>query len=517
MSMKYAALVARREYVEAIKTRGFWIGIWMFPLILFLSTSVPGWLEHKATPVRYFVLVDQSGRLAPVVESALEKNYHRKLLEALNQYARDNIASPASGTNPLAQFNLSDPQSLDKFSALGGRDYCLAQLQPLLKTNAPPFKEPTRMYREAPLPDGINSNTDISGMAQELRPYLRGDQKMEVDGRSQSLTAAILIPSNIEQRIVRPHATKAGGSETNGIEYWSANVTDSDFHDQVAKAVNDEVRRKEFLARGMDAAAFHDVEQTYAPIVSLNPKKEAGKETVGSSDVIQQWLPTAFVYLLWVSLFSISQMLLSNTIEEKSNRIIEVLLSSVTPDELMIGKLFGIAAVGLTMISAWMFAVFVILSSKAGGAAQIAGQVLPILKTSHILPMFSLYFLLGYLLYGTLIQAVGSVCNTLKEAQSYMSTLTLLMMVPLMTMMYIPKDPNGTLARVLSWIPLFTPFTMMNRIMADPPWIDLIGTLVLLAATCVLAMWAAGRIFRIGVLRTGQPPKIVEMLKWIRG
>ena len=517
MSIKYAALVARREYVEAIKTRGFWIGICMFPLILFLMLSVPAWLAQKATPVRYFVLVDQSGKLAPVVESALDKNYQRKLLDALNQYARNNIASPANGTNPLARFNLADPQSLDKFTALGGKDYCLAQLQPLLKTNVPPFKEPARMYRQVALPAGLKADADLAGLARDLRPYLRGDQKIEADGRPQPLTAAILIPPDIEQHIVRPHAPTAGNSETNGIEYWSANVTDSDLHDDVEKAVNAEVRRREFLARGMDAAAFHEVEQTYAPIVSLNPKKEAGKETVSSNDVVQQWLPSAFVYLLWVSLFSISQMLLSNTIEEKSNRIIEVLLSSVTPGELMIGKLFGIAAVGLTMISAWMFAVFVMLSSKAGGAAQIAGQILPILKTSHLLPMFSLYFLLGYLLYGTLIQAIGSVCNTLKEAQSYMSTLTLLMMVPLMTMMYIPKDPNGTVARVLSWIPLFTPFTMMNRIMADPPWIDLIGTLLLLVATCVLAMWMAGRIFRIGVLRTGQPPRIIEMLKWVRG
>jgi ABC-2 type transport system permease protein len=515
MTLKYAALVARREYVEAIKTRGFWVGIFMFPLILFLVSSVPAWLEKRATPVRYFVLVDQSGKLAPVIGSALEKNYQHKVLDALNQYARENTAT-ATGTNPLAQFNSADPQSLDKFTALGGKDYCLAQLQPLLKSNAPPFKEPARMYQQVKLPDGLGSNTDISSLAHDLRPFLRGEQKIEFDSRQEPLAAAILIPPDIEQRIVRPNARSAGNSETKGIEYWSANVTDSDFHDQVAEAVNAEVRRKEFLARGMDAAAFHDVEQTYAPIVSLNPKKEAGQETVSSSDVVQQWLPSAFVYLLWVALFSISQMLLSNTIEEKSNRIIEVLLSSVTSDELMLNKLFGIAAVGLTMIGAWIFAVFFILSLKAGGTAHIAAQVLPILKTSHLLPMFALYFLLGYLLYGTLIQAIGSVCNTLKEAQSYMSVITLLLMVPLMTMMYIPKDPNGPVARILSWIPFFTPFTMMNRVMADPPWIDVIGTLLLLVASCVLVMWMAGRIFRIGILRTGQPPKIVEMLKWVR-
>jgi ABC-2 type transport system permease protein len=515
--MKYAGLVARREYLETIKTRGFWVGVFMFPLILFLMMSVPVWLAQKATPVRYYVLVDQSGTFAPVVDSGLEKYYQKKVLDALNEYARKNATAAVNGPNSLAQFSAGNPQSLDKFTELGGQDYFLKELQPRLKSNAPPFQAPTRMYQPVPLPAELKTDADLPALARDLRPYLRGEKMLDFEGRAQSLTAAILIPSNIEQRIVRPNAkSTAVGAETNGIEYWSANVTDSDLRDQVSQAVNNEVRRKEFLARGMDAAAFHDVEQTYAPLISLNPKKEAGKETVSSGDVVQQWLPSAFVYLLWVALFGISQMLLSNTIEEKSNRIIEVLLSSVTPGELMMGKLFGIAGVGLTMIGAWALSLFFVLSAKAG-ASEIAGQILPILKTSHLLPMFSLYFLLGYLMYGALILSIGSVCNTLKEAQSYMSTITLIMMVPLMTMTYIPKDPNGTLARLLSWIPLFTPFTMMNRAMADPPWIDLVGTLVLLVVSAAITLWMAGKVFRIGILRTGQPPRIIEMLKWIRG
>ena len=206
-------------------------------------------------------------------------------------------------------------------------------------------------------------------------------------------------------------------------------------------------------------------------------------------------------------------MLLNNTIEEKSNRIIEVLLSSVTPGELMMGKLLGIAGIGLTMVGAWMCALFGILTWKSGGAS-VAGQILVILKSSNLIPLFSLYFLLGFLMYSAFILSIGSVCNTIKEAQSYMGVFTMIMIVPLLTMTFIPKDPNGPLARLLSWIPLYTPFTMMNRAGADPPMVDLIGTLVLLVATTVLALWMSGKIFRIGILRTGQPPKIVEMIRW---
>jgi len=181
----------------------------------------------------------------------------------------------------------------------------------------------------------------------------------------------------------------------------------------------------------------------------------------------------------------------------------------------MMGKLFGIAAIGLTMVGVWMLALFGILSWKAGGSSALAGQMLTVLKGSNLIFVFALYFILGFLMYSGFILSIGSVCNTLKEAQSYMGVLTMIMMVPLLTMTFIPKDPNGSLARILSWIPLYTPFTMMNRASADPPAVDLVGTFVLMIICAIGAMWMAGKIFRIGILRTGQPPKIIEMVRWV--
>jgi ABC-type Na+ efflux pump permease subunit len=97
-----------------------------------------------------------------------------------------------------------------------------------------------------------------------------------------------------------------------------------------------------------------------------------------------------------------------------------------------------------------------------------------------------------------------------------MGPVMMVMMVPLITMMFIPRDPNGTLATVLSWVPFYTPFVMMNRAAADPPLFDLVGTLVLLLASTAAAMWASGKIFRVGMLRTGQPPRIIELWRWLR-
>jgi ABC-2 type transport system permease protein len=462
--MKYAFLVAWREYAENAKTRGFWIGLFMFPVIIFLSVNVSFLLETKGTPVRHYILVDQSEKFAPIVESRLEK------------------------------------------------------LKPPLKPGAPASKAPQRSFQPAILPAGIDTNADLASLVRDLKPYLRRDKKVQAGGGEVDLYAAILIPREIEKQIVRPHTGPAGKiAAGNGIEYWSANLADTKLRDEIEQAVNGEIRRREYLARGLDSAAIREVEQTHAPFASLDPKKEAGKEAVSGADIIRQWAPSGFVYLLWVAIFTISQMLLNNIIEEKSNRIIEVLLSSVTPGELMMGKLCGIAAIGLTMVGVWMASLFGVLIWKSGGAPDIAGPLLVALKTSNLVPMFSVYFLLGYLMYAALILALGSVCNTIKEAQNYMAMITMFMMVPLLTMTFIPKDPNGTLARVLSWIPIYTPFAMMNRVNADPPLFDLIGTTILLLASTAAALWMAGKIFRIGILRTGQPPKIVEMLRWIKG
>jgi ABC-2 type transport system permease protein len=462
--MRFIFLVAWREYSENAKTKGFWIGLFMFPLFLFVSVNVAVLLQSKGTPVRHYVLVDQSGKFASIVESSLEQ--------------------------------------LKTHSQPGAAD-----------SNAPP-----RSFQAVTLPAGIDTNADLASLARELKPYLRREKNVTAGDREVELYAAILSPQDIEKRIVRPHARSDGTNSAGaGIEYWSANLADSTLREAVEQAVNKEIRRREYLARGLDGAAIREVEQTHAPFASLNPNKEAGQEAVNGADIIRQWAPSGFVYLLWMALFTISQMLLNNIIEEKSNRIIEVLLSSVTPGELMMGKLFGIAASGLTMVGVWMASLFGALLWKSGGASEITGQLLLALQTSNLIPMFLFYFLLGYLLYATLILALGSVCNTIKEAQSYMGVITMIMMVPMITMTFIPKDPNGTVARVLSWIPIYTPFTMMNRVNAHPPLVDLVGTALLLLASTAAALWMTGKIFRIGILRTGQPPKIMEMLRWIKG
>src|SRR5438552_18242494 len=165
--MKYAFLVAWREYSENAKTQGFWLGIFVMPLILFLSIQAPIWLEQKATPIRYFVLVDQSGSLAPVVESRLESLYQQKVLESLNDYARKYCRPRATGgpASPLSEFAEANPRSVAAFMSKGGERFFLEQIRPYLKKDAPDFQEPRRLFQPVQLPAAINAGAPLGTIA----------------------------------------------------------------------------------------------------------------------------------------------------------------------------------------------------------------------------------------------------------------------------------------------------------------------------------------------------------------
>jgi ABC-2 type transport system permease protein len=510
--MRNAFLVALREYVENAKTKGFWIGIFMLPIVLFLSFQVPMLLERKGTPIRYFALLDYSGRFEAIIEHGLEQQHQRTVLSRLNEYANENSVGGAKLPPELTALRGETSERVEEFVRTGGSENYLRLLKPHLHENAPPFQEPARLYRRVELP--FERPADPDEAAQKLRAGLMGAESFVHGGTRVSIDAAIIIPADVTNHVTRPGTASTASS---GVQYWSRNLADRSLRSHVENAINKEIRQREYARRGLDPKVFAEVENTRVQMVELNPKKEQGQERVGKAEMFAQWAPVGFVYLLWVALFSISQMLLTNTIEEKSNRIIEVLLSSVTPAEFVLGKLAGIAAVGLTMVIAWLGSFLGILSWKASGQqSEVATQFVSLLQGSHLMAAFVVYFVFGYLLYAGIILAIGSVCNTLKEAQNYMGVITMLMMVPLLTMTFIPKDPNGTVATVLSWIPIYTPFIMMNRAAADPPLFDVIGTMVMLVLFTAFVLWGAVKIFRIGILRSGQPPRIIEMIRWLK-
>jgi len=303
------------------------------------------------------------------------------------------------------------------------------------------------------------------------------------------------------------------------FRYVSNNFTDDALRRGYEAALTRIVQKDRIKAAGIAPKVAAHIQQQVA-CKQLQADSAGGTAVVKKENVVDQWAPVGFVYFLWMAILGVASMLLTNTVEEKSNRIIEVLLSSVSPSQLMQGKIWGIAATGMTMVFAWILCALAaawtvpqLLGMSGGGV--IVG-VFKALQNSGYLLSFAFYFLAGYLLYAAILVAIGAACNTLKEAQNLTQPVMMTLMIPMLSMVFIGQEPNGTVAKVLSWIPFFTPFTMMNRAGGPPATWEYVGTSILLVVTIWLAMRAAGKVFRVGVLMTGNPPKLREILGWLR-
>ena len=524
--MKMILLIALREYGENVKTKGFWAGILLFPLILigvfFFQT-----LLAESTPSRYYLLVDQSGRYGSAVDAAIRQEHQRRILQAFVSYVLENrrdqplTQMPGQANEQIDQLiddvGVDEVAAVDQWLESGGIDFLLTLAAPVLRENAPPFDPPREQFLQAESPVDIPDDASPEEIVERLRPWLGGERSLLIDGERSPLFALILIPREVDSAMQRPGATLPGQSTpSGGVQYWASNLTDTRLPNAIERSINSTIRNNEFTARGVDIQTVRNVQRTRLPLSRLDPRKEAGEEAVSVADTFRQWAPVGFVYLMFISLMQSVQYLLSNTIEEKSNRIIEVLLASVTPLELMMGKLLGIGLSGITTIAAWLLSFFLFVVFYPGTETELITQFFQVLMSSDLIPYFIFYFLAGYALYAGIFLAIGSLCNTLKEAQSLMMPMMMILIAPLVTMTFIAQDPNGTVARIMSWIPLFTPFTMMNRAAAQPPLTDIIGTTVLLVLSIALVLWLSGKIFRQGVLRTGQPPRIVEILRMLR-
>jgi ABC-type Na+ efflux pump permease subunit len=213
--------------------------------------------------------------------------------------------------------------------------------------------------------------------------------------------------------------------------------------------------------------------------------------------------------ILLFSVMSGAPQLLNSVIEEKMSRISEVLIGSVTPFQLMMGKLAGGAAASL-LLSAIYIAGGLAIAQYWGGYASAV--------TPAIVAWFVLFLLMALFIFGSLFVAIGAACNDLKDSQNMMTPVMLLVMLPMFTAGSVLRAPDGTLALVLSMIPTAAPFLMLLRIALQPgpPLWQILISVGVMVATVVVVVWAAGKIFRTGLLMQGKSATIPEMLRWVK-
>ena len=234
------------------------------------------------------------------------------------------------------------------------------------------------------------------------------------------------------------------------------------------------------------------------------------KERVQNEEqrIVKMMVPFFFMYMIFMGMVGTGQQMLGSIIEEKGSRIIEVLLSAVSPFQLMAGKILGLAGIGLTVIALWFAAAY----------AAVRWQGLNVDISIELLLYFVVYYILGFLFFSATLTGIGSVCNTIKETQSLMMPVMLIFIIPMIAWPMLIQSPNGTMARVFSFIPPVTPMVMVLRLSAGADvWFVEIGASILLLAVAVLAVtWAAAKIFRTGILMYGKKPGLFEILRWLR-
>jgi len=240
----------------------------------------------------------------------------------------------------------------------------------------------------------------------------------------------------------------------------------------------------------------------------------AGEPEGGPLSIILNLIVPYFLGILLVmTIFVSSGYLLQGVATEKTSRVMEILLSSVTARELLAGKVLGLGALGLTQIVIWL------LSSVAlsGGAVGLLGIAIPMVVRPEVLVLGVVYYVLGFLVYAVLMGGVGALGTTQHESQQLAGIFSIMAAIPLMMGGFMFSNPNMTFVRVLSWFPLTAPTMMLLRLpMTEVPAVDIVGSIVVLIITIPVILWAGSKVFRMGLLMYGKRPSLRQVLRALR-
>jgi len=329
------------------------------------------------------------------------------------------------------------------------------------------------------------------------RPYL--NRLSDADKRQQ-LDGVLLIPwdslTNSDAR----------------MRFYSRSATDFITQERLSSVANRGIRRYRLTQKGLNSDEI-DRLVSETPVDAVQLSKSGQEKKGGAATFMVGFMLTA---LLLVPSFVYGLEIMRGIIQEKNDRVIEVLISSMSPSQLLIGKILGVAAVGLTQITVWLLMAAGV-GAFAATTASIAGiDVLQFLSVSFFI-YFLVFFILAYLTYVCVYAIGGAVCNSDKEAQQLIAPITMIMMLPWFMMAAIITNPDSSLSVGFSLSPVFGPLTMFVRtLVAEPPMWHVLLSIAISIATIAVFFWVTAKIFRVGILSYGKRPTIPELWRWVK-
>jgi ABC-2 type transport system permease protein len=422
MQVQRIVAVIRREYLERVRTKAFWISTILVPIFLGAVMILPAWLAARGGGKFQVAVLDLSGRFFEPVQDEVER-----LLSGDDEKLNVNLLQQDSGTDP----------------------------------------EATR-------------------------------ERLKTEVQNKTFDGLLVIPATMP--------------DEGQPEYIAPNVAAFKLLTVIERSVNNVMVADRLTHAGLDPEAVQDLTRR----VGLKTFKlgKGGEET---SDQGQTFiLAYIFMMIIYITVLMYGIYVMRGVLEEKSSHVVEVVISTVKPFELMLGKILGIGAVGLTQFVIWAALMAAISAPGAAAAVGVSGMELPSIP-AQLLLFFVVYFVLGFLLYGTLYAGIGAAFDTEQEAQNFQGLVTMFLVVPLVLMMQILNQPDGTLSVVLSLIPFFTPMLMFLRMTLTPvPAIQLATSVVLMVGAILACTWFVAKIYRVGILMHGSKPKFKDLVRWIR-
>jgi len=454
--------IARREYLAYVRTAGFWLSILALPLVMGISIGAPILMSRSAQPER-LAIVDLTGQgLGQAVTRALDEEQARAVGRALR------TAAVAAG-GPTAG------EAVRKAQAQGGEAQARQALAALNPAVAERFKAPkASSVRQAPPKTALEAR----------------------DARA----AGLVLRREIAEGRLDTGLILSGRDDAIVMDLWSRNLAAPALEGELRGHVTDIMRERALMRSGVAPATLKAADALKPTVNSLSPKAASG-EKVSLRDRLPTYVGLAMGFLLWSMVMTGAGILLNSVIEEKSTKILEVLLSSASVPEIMGGKILGVAGLTGTVIGLWSL---VGVGAMLAFAPGLAGDLGAVLVGKGLLLYFAAYLVGGYLTYASLFAGIGAFCESQRDAQTLLGPIMLVMSVPIIFMSQAIRTPDSPILNILSWIPPFTPFLMPARIAGDPSMVQVVGTTVLMLVTTVLIVWISTKAFRAGALATGK-------------
>lgn len=355
------------------------------------------------------------------------------------------------------------------------------------------------IVKNDPLASAVLAHSNANHTDIQLQVAQAGDiSALKDDVRDGEIAALIVVPEIL--------VAKSAGETDERLEVLIPSSFSPNHTDLLSSAASRSVVDVRLKRLGHEPADMHALLRR--PRIYATRLSQDGGEAK-DNEAARRIIPMAFMMLLWIATFTSGNYLLTTTIEEKGNKVMEVLLSAVSPLQLLGGKILGQAGVSLIML---------LMYGGAAMAGLVTFALLDLIPVSHLLYLIA-YFTMAYFMIASIMAAVGSAVTELRDAQSLIGPIMIILIVPLALWPVLSEHPNGLVASITSFTPPLIPFVMILRITASTETVAVwqIVTSMLVGFGAVLGMvWACARIFRIGVLMQGKPPSLLQLLRWIK-